>query len=890
MIMKAQESGRVKAVLSENGEMYLTVNGGKQNPDFRQYAGNERILIREYDSISQNSWEHGKAGIKADARFLRRAAAMGLLIDENGNELTLLEGIHTLSVNVSEHDGNVSFSVSIAGTDGGVDAIADNMILSGSELVEIEGFHENIGALKKLQETTVRKSDLGVFLSVLLSKNDGIKLTMDGYQTIEKKSIAASPALIFQEIDEYGYLHILTDSHIDGFAAGTISKNNITRKVDVNEDDKTLEIRDIVFLEDPVKLFMKMLGRNTKNSVYEENGYFIIDGPFAEDFLSARFSELAASFALYHAEVLAKYRIRYARPAVHFRFTSGVDFLEGDGSVEIGRETMDLETFLSSYRKNEGYVLLNDKSKAYIESAFIRKLERIVRYRNGKAVVSKYDLPYLEEAKGISIEGEGTESVRKFYKGFNSIKNLEYNTGIKTSKLRGYQEDGYRWLRYLHDSGMGGCLADEMGLGKTVQVIALLNDVLKEAATPSLLIVPKSVIYNWLSEIEKFGIGLSPVLYYGPERNIEALQSTGNKIIVSSYATVRNDIDKLSELQFYYVILDESQIVKHFNTRTAQAVLNLNAKHRIAMSGTPIENDLGELFSLFRFINPAIFPSLSAFERDFVKPIMNDDKEAEKELRMRIYPFILRRLKKDVLKELPEKTEQIAYIEMTDEHKAFYESRRIDLREKVNGELCRNGRDKSTFIILQALTELRQIAALPEGKMKTDTISAKREYLKAVLPEITANGHKALIFTSFLDTIEKLGEDLSECGIGFVTMTGATQDRKNLVARFQTDPQTKVFLMTLKTGGVGLNLTAADYVFIFDPWWNAAAEDQAINRTHRIGQENPVFCYRLIAKDTIEEKILKLQNMKKELSSALITSDGTALKTLTEDEIEELLE
>ena len=296
------------------------------------------------------------------------------------------------------------------------------------------------------------------------------------------------------------------------------------------------------------------------------------------------------------------------------------------------------------------------------------------------------------------------------------------------------------------------------------------------------------------------------------------------------------------------------------------------------------------LFSLFRFINPAIFPSLSAFERDFVKPIMNDDKEAEKELRMRIYPFILRRLKKDVLKELPEKTEQIAYIEMTDEHKAFYESRRIDLREKVDGELSRNGRDKSTFIILQALTELRQIAALPEGKMETDTISAKREYLKAVLPEITANGHKALIFTSFLDTIEKLGEDLSECGIGFVTMTGATQDRKNLVARFQTDPQTKVFLMTLKTGGVGLNLTAADYVFIFDPWWNAAAEDQAINRTHRIGQENPVFCYRLIAKDTIEEKILKLQNMKKELSSALITSDGTALKTLTEDEIEELLE
>ena len=319
-------------------------------------------------------------------------------------------------------------------------------------------------------------------------------------------------------------------------------------------------------------------------------------------------------------------------------------------------------------------------------------------------------------------------------------------------------------------------------------------------------------------------------------------------------------------------------------------MLSLKAEHRIAVSGTPIENDLGELYSLFRFLNPALFPSLSAFERDYVRPIMQDeDKEAEKELRMRIYPFILRRVKKDVLKDLPEKTEQVAYIDMEDEHWKHYERRRFEMKSRIEEEMNSMGVRKSAFIILQALTELRQIAALPEGKMETDTISAKREYLREVIPEITANGHKALIFTSFLDTVEKLSEDLDEMGIRFVAMTGATRDREKLVSQFQSDPDTKVFLMTLKTGGVGLNLTAADYVFIFDPWWNAAAEEQAINRTHRIGQPNPVFCYRLISRGTIEEKMLELQARKQKLSSSLISSDGDALKNLTEDEIRELL-
>ena len=338
------------------------------------------------------------------------------------------------------------------------------------------------------------------------------------------------------------------------------------------------------------------------------------------------------------------------------------------------------------------------------------------------------------------------------------------------------------------------------------------------------------------------------------------------------------------------MILDESQTIKHFSTKTAQAVLNLHSEHRVAVSGTPIENDLGELYSLFRFINPPVFPTLAGFERDYARPIMYDeDKDAEAELRKKISPFIMRRLKKDVLPDLPDKTEQTAYIELTEEHKRYYETRRAMMRQQIQESMHKSGIGGSAFIILQALTELRQLATMPEAKMETDTVSAKREYLKEVLPALSAAGHKMLIFSSFLDPIDAISGDLTALGIKHLIMTGATTDRKALVDKFQKDPEIKAFLMTLKTGGVGLNLTAADYVFIFDPWWNAAAEEQAINRTHRIGQPNPVFCYRLISRGTIEEKMLELQARKQKLSSSLISSDGDALKNLTEDEIRELL-
>ena len=898
MRKKAETAAGIKVILKADGAIELLENGKPALPDYRRYAGDERLLIKEYSHLRESSlwnfsWDRTESShVMATARFLRIASAKGFLENRDGKALSIKDGVYQLELKAEECSGMITFSLVIPGIDGSVEGAFGNMVVINDEIHEIAWSGDDIKDLITLSSESVKKENLQIFFSIVLSRFDMLSVSFDGYQTAVKKPVIATPALIFQEVDEYGYLHVIIDAYVEGFQPGTITEKGISRIAKISDEDKVVEIRDVIFPSDPVEILRRMLSKNAKQNVYEENGNFIIEGSFAETFISENFPKLMSNFAIYHPEVLSKFRIRYTRPKVHFRFSSGIDFLEGEGSINLDGETMTLDQFLDSYRKNNGYVLLNDKSKAYIDAAFIKRLQRIVKAKDGKAVVSAFDIPYIEGLEDTVVTGDAIKQIHSFYKGFNSMKDNGYRTDIKVSSLRDYQKDGYTWLRYLHDKGMGGCLADEMGLGKTVQIIALLNDVsASRTDKPSLLIVPKSIIYNWLSEIDKFGIGLRTLVYYGQARDKDELRKMKGGIIISSYATIRNDIKKISDMDFDYIILDESQMVKHFNTQTAQAVLNLRSEHRIAVSGTPIENDLGELFSLFRFLNPALFPSYAAFERDYVRPIMQDeDKDAEKELRMKIYPFILRRLKKDVLEDLPEKTEQVAYVDMADEHWKYYERRRLELKARVESEVHSQGIEKSSFVILQALTELRQIAALPEGKMETDTVSAKREYLKEVIPEITANGHKALIFTSFLDTVEMIGEDLDRMGIKFVTMTGATRDRARLVSQFQTDPETRIFLMTLKTGGVGLNLTAADYVFIFDPWWNAAAEDQAVNRTHRIGQTNPVFCYRLIAKNTIEEKILELQNKKKELSSALITSDGTALKTLTEDEIRGLLE
>ena len=339
-----------------------------------------------------------------------------------------------------------------------------------------------------------------------------------------------------------------------------------------------------------------------------------------------------------------------------------------------------------------------------------------------------------------------------------------------------------------------------------------------------------------------------------------------------------------------YVILDESQNIKNTTTQTTQAAFLLKADHRLALSGTPVENNLSELYSLFRFLNPTMFGSLEDFNSRYAAPIQKDnDKDTLLALRRKIFPFMLRRLKRDVLKDLPDRIEQTLYVEMTKEQHDFYEKRRIYYLQQVRQTIAAEGINKSQFVMFQALNELRRIASIPESLSDGHIKSPKLDLLCETLLEAVANGHKTVVFFNFIAGIEQMSERLDAEGIDYACMTGSTRDRKSIVERFQNDPHCMVMLMTLKTGGVGLNLTAADTVFIFEPWWNKAAEEQAINRLHRIGQTAKVLSYSLITQQSIEEKIQLLQQQKAELFEGLIGTDSSSSKQLTEEDINFIL-
>jgi SNF2 family DNA or RNA helicase len=454
--------------------------------------------------------------------------------------------------------------------------------------------------------------------------------------------------------------------------------------------------------------------------------------------------------------------------------------------------------------------------------------------------------------------------------------------------LREYQKQGVRWIAYLYKHKLGGCLADDMGLGKTIQTIALLASIYPEQQQPTLIVMPKTLLFNWESELKRFAPKLTSALYYGQTRDIKTMDSPN--IILTTYAMVRNDIEQLKEEHFHMVVLDESQNIKNPNSKTSRAVMLLQTDHRFALSGTPIENNMSELYALFRFLNPAMFGTFSDFSKNYLNPIQkNDNKTVAKELKKKIYPFVLRRLKTQVLKDLPDKMEQVLHVDMSREQAALYHQRRLMYKRAIQEEIQAKGLKKSKLFILQAMGELRQIASIPEIKSDNKIISPKREILMEHVSDAVAGKHKVLVFANYLHSLECVSQDMEDAGIHHLVMTGASRDRNHIVEQFQEDDSCQALLMTLKTGGLGLNLTAAEYVFLFDPWWNLAAENQAIDRAHRMGQKNTVFSYRLIARNTIEEKILMLQEKKKALFDSLIASDNASIKQMEEEDIDLLL-
>ncbi len=578
---------------------------------------------------------------------------------------------------------------------------------------------------------------------------------------------------------------------------------------------------------------------------------------------------------------------------------SGTDWFDLEGGMDFGGETAGLPALLAAARAGERTVLLGDGSFGLLPERWLEDwgLLQLAREERAGALRFAQNQGWLLDAMLLAREGvevdAGFARLRERLAGFDGITPGVEPRGFEGT-LRGYQRAGLGWFAFLRDLGFGGCLADDMGLGKTVQVLALLESRRCELAgdhRPSLVVAPRSLVFNWIDEAARFTPRLATLDYTGIDRR-ERLRAAGRvDVLVTTYGTLRRDGPELAERRFDYLVLDESTSIKNASSQSAKAARLLAAEHRLALSGTPIENHLGDLWSLFEFLNPGMLGRSRTFQAFVTRSPGRAGAPDLERLARAIRPFFLRRTKDEVLDDLPEKTEQTIHCELGRSERKDYDELRAHYRASLLQREAEVGLGRMKIHVLEALLRLRQ-AALHPGLIdpkRTGESSAKLEALLPMLEQLVGEGHKALVFSQFTALLDIVRSRLDASGIPYEYLDGRTRNRKERVARFQGDRACPLFLISLKAGGHGLNLTAADYVFLLDPWWNPAVEAQAVDRAHRIGRTRPVVAYRLIAKATVEEKVLDLQAQKRELVKTLLGDGRAVLKDLTREDLERLL-
>jgi SNF2 family DNA or RNA helicase len=598
---------------------------------------------------------------------------------------------------------------------------------------------------------------------------------------------------------------------------------------------------------------------------------------------------------------LTKFKYNPHKAKFHIRNSSGIDWFDLQVEVSYGDQIVPLSQLKKALMNKQKFIQLGDGSLGILPEEWLQKYGQLFKFgkiddRNGSLKISKLHFTILEQLSD-NIDNEQilrdlAEKKQKL-RNFSEIKSVDLPKGLNAN-LRPYQEEGYKWLNFLDEFGWGGCLADDMGLGKTVQVLTFLLEQKKRFPDqPNLVVVPKTLIFNWQAEVEKFAPSLRVFVHAGIVRKKDSLEHFRDyDIVLSTYSTVRSDIEIFCKFRFHYIILDESQAIKNPGSMLSKAVKLLQANNRITMTGTPVENNTFDLYSQFEFINPGLLGSAEFFRNEYATPIdKNSDKVKAAELRRLIYPFILKRTKQEVATDLPEKTETILYCEMGTHQRKVYDAYKAKYKQLIVDKMAEVGREQAGFLILEGLMKLRQIcdspALLSDGDADYGNESAKLEEIIRELEE-NASNHKIVIFSQFLKMLDLIRQKLEADKIPYEYLDGQTTDRSDRVNRFQSDSECRVFLMSLKAGGVGLNLTEADYVYLIDPWWNPAVEQQAIDRVHRIGQNKKVFAYRMICKDTIEEHIIKLQNRKSEIAEDLISAEAGFLKKLSQKDILDL--
>jgi hypothetical protein len=598
-------------------------------------------------------------------------------------------------------------------------------------------------------------------------------------------------------------------------------------------------------------------------------------------------------------EALKNFRFNTAKPQTKIFISSNTDWFDAKVDIIFGDQKVTVAEVKKALANKQQFVQLNDGTLGILPEEWIRKYSLLFRVGEGKTnslKLSRFHLSVVDELYENRDENELTVQLEEKYnrlREFNKINEIQLPEHLRPI-LRPYQVAGYQWLNYLSEIGWGGILADDMGLGKTVQALSFLEEYKKKNnGIRALVVCPTTLIYNWENEIRKFTPELSYRIHHGGARSRNKEDFNGHDITITTYGTLRSDIKLMVGVEFDYLILDESQAIKNPSSKVTKAAGLLNAKHRLCMSGTPLQNNTFDIFAQMNFLNPGMLGTMEFFRQEFAMPIDKFGEEDRKEhLKKILYPFILRRTKEQVARDLPEKQEMILFCEMEDKQRKIYDAYRNDFRDKIVGTIEEQGIQRSQLTILQGLMKLRQICDSPailNEQEKFENHSIKLEELAREITENISN-HKALIFSQFLGMLSLIKEKLNELGVKYEYFDGSTSapDREVAIQNFQNDESVRVFLISLKAGGVGLNLTAADYVYIVDPWWNPAVEQQAIDRTHRIGQTKNIFAYRMICKDTIEDKILKLQEKKRALAKDLIADDASFVKSLTKEDVEYL--
>lgn len=636
----------------------------------------------------------------------------------------------------------------------------------------------------------------------------------------------------------------------------------------------------------------------------QKNGYYYLSFAEAEKkqwFVKFYRKLIDKDIPVYGMEQLKHFRYNPNVPAIQIHFDGkGIDWFDLKVKINFGDQQVELADLQKAFYNKQPFLLLKDGTIGAIPEEWQQEYGMILRMgkiKNDSIRLSAFHHTLLDNINdnGAISAKVITQSFKEKWQALQQQKDRLYPVPEAiNAKLRDYQLAGFEWLCLLDELQWGACLADDMGLGKTLQVICFLQHAcLQKKDETHLVVCPTSLLYNWENELKKFAPGLSYFIYYKNNRNFDPDTFRKHNIVLTTYGCIRSDIDLLEQFNFGYIVCDESHYIKNPAALLSKALVRLQSRNRIALSGTPVQNNTFDLYTQMNFINPGLLGNREFFKTEFSQPIDKlGDKEKSAQLKKIIYPFMLRRTKEQVAKDLPAKTEITLWCEMEDEQKKIYDTIKNYYRQSLLQRIEKSGVGKNAVYILEGLTRLRQVCNAPQLIKDYTGSSCTPVKLELLLNELEENTghHKVIVFSQFTGMLQLIGDALEKDNMPYLYLDGSikAEQRQTLVQQFQTTDETRIFLVSLKAGGVGLTLTAADYVYLVDPWWNPAAEQQAIDRTHRIGQQQKVFAYKMICRDTVEEKILALQQKKQSLVKDIISEEAGFIKALSEDDVKYL--